>query len=96
MSDRIMNTESVYGRGEQRACTDGPSDIGRGMEPPIPPYPNRMRDISITQLDRGYVVRVGCQSLAIESKEVLLEKLISYINNPDEAETRYNKGEFFK
>lgn len=51
----------------------------------------KMREISINPLDNGYVVRVGCQSFAVMTKEDLIKKLIAYIQNPDEVETRYHK-----
>lgn len=54
-----------------------------------------MRPIEINSLNRGFVVRVGCQSFAIESKETLIQKLIEYINDPEKTEQKYQEGKLF-
>lgn len=54
------------------------------------------RTITIDPLNYGYVVRVGCQNCAIESKEDLIKYLTEYINNPEEAEQKYNRRELLK
>jgi hypothetical protein len=51
-----------------------------------------IRNISIEPLDSGYLVRVGCQSIAVETKEKLLLNLTSYINNPGTYEDIYFKN----
>lgn len=51
-----------------------------------------IRNISIEPLDSGYIVRVGCQSIAVETKEKLLFNLTSYINDPAAYETLYYKN----
>lgn len=55
----------------------------------------RINEISITEVDRGYIVRVGCKTFAISSKEELIEKLIGYINNPKDTERKYYEGILF-
>lgn len=65
------------------------------MHEPTPHMP-RMREIKISALDRGFVVQVGCQSFAIQTKEDLIAKLVQYINDPMGTEEKYHKGEFFK
>jgi hypothetical protein len=54
--------------------------------------PDKIRGITIKQLDLGYVVKVGCKSFAIETKEKLLDALEAYLTKPDEIENLYNKG----
>jgi len=57
-------------------------------------YKGRLREINITPLNTGFVVRLGCQTLAISDKKKLLEELVKYFNNPAEVEARYFAGEF--
>lgn len=54
------------------------------------------RQITIDPLDYGYIVRVGCQNCAIESKQDLINYLTEYINNPEEAELKYRKKQLLK
>lgn len=46
-------------------------------------------DVQIQELDHGYMVRVGCKSFAIESKETLLNMITKYINNPAEVQKEF-------
>lgn len=57
-------------------------------------FKGRIREINIQPLDTGFVVRVGCQSLAITNKKQLLEELTKYFDNPRETEKRYYEGAF--
>ena len=61
---------------------------------PIPYYPKR--EINISPLDYGYIVRVGCQTLAIESKQDLIKHLTDYLNNPSETENKYQQKQLLK
>lgn len=58
----------------------------------------KVRRITIEELDRGYVVAVGCQNLVVEDTEVLITKLADYLRNPSVIEKKYLSGvkEFFK
>ena len=47
-----------------------------------------MRDVNISELSSGYLVRVGCQAFVFESIDTMLEKLTNYIKNP--GITEYN------
>ncbi len=53
------------------------------------------RQITIEPLNRGYMVRVGCQTVAVESKDRLIDLLTRYLRNPQEIETLYNEGKLF-
>lgn len=55
----------------------------------------RINEISISEVDRGYIVRVGCKTFAISSKTELMDLLIEYINNPKETEKKYYEGKLF-
>lgn len=58
--------------------------------------PTKIRGISIRQLDKGYVISVGCQEFAINDSKTLIKNLIAYIKNPSATEEKYYKGELFK
>lgn len=55
---------------------------------------SKIEDISIQQLDRGFIVKVGCQTLAIGSAGELIGKLNAYIMNPDKTRELYFSGFF--
>lgn len=44
-------------------------------------------NINIESLNRGFVVRVGCQSLAVSTKQELIKLFTAYMENPEEVET---------
>lgn len=48
-----------------------------------------LRDIRIQPLNSGYLVNVGCQSVAVETTEALLKALTSYLNNPTKFEKQW-------
>ena len=54
------------------------------------------REINISPLDYGYVIRVGCQVLAIESKQDIIRYLTDYLNNPNETENKYQQKQLLK
>lgn len=57
---------------------------------------NKIRPINIEELDRGFIVSVGCHRFAISSKEEMIEKLLQYINEPQATEVKWYKNELFK
>lgn len=72
-----------------------PSTVGEftyrvGLDPWSTPPANQIRPINITQVNHGYIVVIGCQTIVVETKERLIEKLAEYITNPSEAEQKYN------
>lgn len=56
------------------------------------------KNIEITPLPGGWLVKVGCQPMVYTDKNKLIADLISYINNPQQVErdfldsTRKNTG----
>ena len=54
--------------------------------------PSYVREININPLNSGYLVKVGCQSIAVETTETLLKALGEYLNNPTEFERKWNKN----
>lgn len=63
--------------------------------PAAPLVKNMIREINIRQLDKGYVVQVGCHSFAIETPMHLVQKLTEYINEPAETEKKWFDGKLF-
>jgi len=59
------------------------------------PNYNRMRHITIQQVDQGFIVTVGCQTLAIENKNQLISKFIEYVNAPAQTEAKHLEGKLF-
>jgi len=56
---------------------------------------NTMRHLKIIQQDYGYCVEVGCNTMAIESKETLIKALTEYINDPSSTEKKFTEGKLF-
>ena len=59
------------------------------------PMPQNKRQISVEPMDLGYIVRVGCQTFAVETKESLIEKFTKYINDPIGVEKEWMKNRKF-
>lgn len=53
---------------------------------------SKISDIVIKELDYGYLVKVGCQSLAIGNQKELLSWLTEYIRDPDGVTKKWNAG----
>ena len=56
----------------------------------------KTREITISEMDYGYLVRVGCQAFAIEKTDDLIEKLTMYLRNPEVTEEMYFNNKLFK
>lgn len=56
---------------------------------------NKIKKFDIEQLDRGYVVNVGCHTFAFSTKEELLAKLTEYINEPARTERKWFDDNLF-
>lgn len=67
-----------------------PGQTGQGRPTaPMVPGPSKIEDIHIQQLDRGFIVKVGCQTVAVSDKNELIGKLTAYISNPDKVRELY-------
>ena len=53
---------------------------------------NSLREVNIKPLNSGYLVNVGCQSVAVETTETLLKALGEYLNNPTGFERAWNNN----
>ena len=56
----------------------------------------QIREVSIRQVNYGYVVVVGCHTFAIESVAKLSEMLNTYLLKPNETEKQWYNGTLFK
>lgn len=82
----------------QEGCLTGPMVDRCADREPIPmasPGENKIREIVINELNRGFIVRVGCHTFAISTKAELTGKLIEYINEPLKTEQKWFGGKLF-
>lgn len=56
---------------------------------------NKIRQINIEEVNRGYIVRVGCHTFALSTKAELTTKLTEYINEPVKTEKKWYSGDLF-
>lgn len=56
----------------------------------------KIREISIRQVNYGYIVNVGCHTFAIESVSKLSEMLNAYLLQPNATEKQWYDGTLFK
>lgn len=62
---------------------------------PTPIGENKIRQINIEEVNRGFIVRVGCHTFAISTKAELTTKLTEYINEPAKTEKKWYAGDLF-
>ena len=53
---------------------------------------NHLREVNIKPLDSGYLVKVGCQSVAVETTEALAKALNDYFTRPEAFERAWFKN----
>jgi hypothetical protein len=63
-----------------------------GCAPTIDTGRNKARKILIEELDYGYLVKVGCQTVVIEKSEKLIKILTQYLTDPQATENLYHTG----
>ena len=54
----------------------------------IDSYPTK---ITITEVENGFLVRVGCKEFVFQSKKDLFDAIENYIDAPEDAEKKYCK-----
>jgi hypothetical protein len=87
--DHTSSNENLVGmESEVKMCIE--------ERPAITSFSSKIREINVTPLDYGFIIRVGCQSIAITSKEDLIKYLTKYITNPNQTEKEYNNQTLFK
>lgn len=89
-----IETEHVAGisdgRNPQQSINGGQAEVAPA------PYPGSIlpKQISITPLNHGFHVVVGCQVFAVETIDALLHRLSVYLKDPSETERRWMSGEW--
>lgn len=51
-----------------------------------------IRDVKISAVLNGWVVRVGCQTLVFEDLEVMLKEVGAYLTDPDGIQEAYREN----
>lgn len=81
------------GYGNDRVDVDR-DEVGYEMEAvETPASLNNLREVRIQPLDSGYLVKVGCQSVAVETTEALIKNLNDYLTRPAAFERAWFKNQ---
>lgn len=57
---------------------------------------SKIREINVKEVDRGFMVNVGCHTFAISKAEELIELVSEYIRTPHETERKWFNGDLIK
>ena len=97
------NTVSDSGLGGNVLCSSGgtynyniSSMSSIHYAPDYNPKPTKMKNVVIKQMDYGFLVKIGCQTLCIESPKKLLKALKKYMKDPEGVEQLHTQGEFME
>ena len=52
-------------------------------------FPSKAREVNIIPVDFGFIVKVGCQTFAIETIDKVATNLASYLKDPDAFEKEW-------
>lgn len=85
-NEQPINQRMAELSGRDTSPTPAPGQLGYKV--------SKIEDISIQQLDRGFIVRVGCQTMAISNVHELVNKLTAYLMQPDRIREQYFLGNF--
>jgi len=96
VSDGLLSVNSTGLNGIQFSdgmsyASSGTFSTGNPSQPKI-----KMKDVIIKEMDHGYLVKIGCQTLCIESPKTLLKALKKYMKDPDAVENQHMSGEFME
>lgn len=53
----------------------------------------KARELTIRQLEYGYMIKVECQTFAIEKLDVVIDMITNYLHNPSTMEEMWRNGE---
>ena len=59
---------------------------------PTPRIPEKMREVKITQLNYGFLVKIDCHTFAFEKAETFLKVLAEYMKDPQGTEKKWYSG----
>ena len=55
-------------------------------------YGSRIREINIKPISYGFIVKVGCQTVAVEEAKTLANALLDYLLNPADFEKNWGNN----
>lgn len=89
--ESMPEPEQAYeiGSDEDRPQAEEPMEEPMGEEIGDTISNDNVRGISINPLSSGYMVKVGCQSVAVESTERLIDMLSKYLTDPADFERKW-------
>jgi len=82
-------TNALGGRLPREDSMTEPYGINDGLNNGV----NRIHDLLVNQMDLGYLVKVGCQTLCLETKERLIQLFTAYVNDPKKTMDKYYKDQ---
>jgi len=56
----------------------------------------KIEDIVIKQMDYGYLVKIGCQTIVVETPKKLIKAFKKYLKDPAGVEELFMQGEFME
>ncbi len=98
MNEGMLQGNVPTGSNLSEPCLPEPNRCVRNEEVAMPTPDrgsNKIRQINIEEVNRGFIVRVGCHTFAISTKAELTTKLTEYINEPDKTEQKWYAGNLF-
>jgi len=92
LRERVVQNDGLLGG------TPYPTACESECSEPMPTQPSRSVPfaIQIESLNFGYIVRVGCQSFAIESADKLVTALAAYLAEPEKVQRMWFDGSFLR
>lgn len=55
---------------------------------------NKIREVRIIQVDHGYILNVGCKTIALDTPAKIIFALKLYLTNPAKVEDAFLNGKF--
>lgn len=97
MNEGMNVPTSNYGSQLGECRPDPPVDrcVSNDQCVPTPIQANKIRQINIEEVNRGFIVRVGCHTFAISTRAELTTKLTEYISEPDATEKKWYANKLF-
>ena len=81
--------------GTSKKCCREEEPCRPDTTPTLNQVEDKIYDIHIHQVDRGYVVQAGCKTFVFEDSDRLLAYLTDYVKNPDAVLKKFYDGTLF-
>jgi hypothetical protein len=89
MNEGMLSSNATQGLIQDNCRSEQPCEVRNDCAVETPQNANKIRQINIEEVNRGFIVRVGCHTFAISTKVELTTKLTEYINEPDKTEKKW-------